>query len=90
MADIRFVPFGNASIRTGSSGTWEFLCQHGDRECQWNQIETCALKLIPDLKTQFDFINCIEESNSAAGTLYDNTIVDCAMKTGNSQYTSSL
>ena len=45
MAEINFWPYGNARETQTTSG-WEFSCQHGTAECQYNFIETCAVNLI--------------------------------------------
>jgi hypothetical protein len=45
MAEINFWPYGNARETQTSSG-WDFTCQHGTAECQYNFIETCAVNLI--------------------------------------------
>jgi interferon gamma-inducible protein 30 len=43
MADITLHPYGNARESAGTDGQWNFQCQHGEVECQWNLLEACAL-----------------------------------------------
>ena len=91
MADIVFYPYGNAH-ESGSAGNYTFSCQHGTTECNWNQIETCALNIIPDKLKQFNFIECIEENDGGrSGTIdYNGTITKCASSSGTSSYASAI
>ena len=45
MAKVSLVPYGNASESKGSTG-YNFNCQHGAVECQYNLIESCALNIV--------------------------------------------
>ena len=79
MAEVTFIPYGNASEKqVGSS--WTYQCQHGETECQFNYIESCGISLITDPVNQFNFIECIEESDNsrAAGQDYDTIVDGCA------------
>jgi interferon, gamma-inducible protein 30 len=51
------------------SDDWSFTCQHGQRECEGNLIETCAIKLYEsDFYTKaLPYIICLE-ANSADWT----------------------
>lgn len=91
MADIVFYPYGNAH-ESGSSGHYTFSCQHGTVECEWNQIETCALNIIPDKLKQFNFIECIEENDSSrSGTIdYNGIISKCTSQSGTTNYASQI
>ena len=40
MAELTMVPYGNAREKgqAGTADTWDFTCQHGEIECNWNMI----------------------------------------------------
>jgi interferon gamma-inducible protein 30 len=59
MAELNFWPYGNAHEKQTSSG-WEFTCQHGAAECQYNYLETCAKNLVQCPVQYFNFLNCVE------------------------------
>lgn len=82
MADITLVPFGNA-VETNDKDS-PFQCQHGETECQYNLIETCALDKIKCPHQQFQFINCIENYNESRepNQDYDSVLESCASLTG--------
>jgi interferon gamma-inducible protein 30 len=65
MAEVAFVPYGNAQETKTDSGSYEFECQHGPSECVYNTIETCALAKIDDPLMAFQFIDCIERSDES-------------------------
>ena len=72
MADVTFVPYGNAQeTGTTASGTYEFKCQHGESECIYNVIETCALAKIDDPLVQFKYIDCIEHNDESRDPTQD-------------------
>lgn len=74
MADITFVPYGNAQeTGTTASGFYEFECQHGESECIFNVIETCALAKISDDDPllQFKYIDCIEHNDESRDPTQD-------------------
>ena len=78
MAEITYYPYGNAHI-TKNSAPYEFSCQHGTTECEWNQIETCAINLLARYPLKyFNFIECIEENDHSRNKDYDGTITTCA------------
>ena len=59
--ELSLIPYGNADERKVGE-KWIFQCQHGERECQMNLIETCAIHLL-NHPTQFmPFIHCIESN----------------------------
>ena len=64
MADVNFWPYGNAQETKTDMG-YSFTCQHGEAECQFNMLETCA-KTIADSQVQyFDFLNCVETHDTS-------------------------
>jgi interferon gamma-inducible protein 30 len=65
MADVVFVPYGNAQEKDTESGGYEFECQHGPSECVYNTIEVCALAKIECPKMAFQYIDCIERSDES-------------------------
>jgi len=65
MAEVAFVPYGNAQETKTASGSYEFECQHGLSECVYNTIEACALAKIDDPLMAFQFIDCIERSDES-------------------------
>lgn len=81
MADVTFVPFGNARETKSASGTYEFECQHGPSECMYNTIEACALDKIDDPMVAFQVIDCIERSDESRDP--DQDYYDVAMKCAN-------
>ena len=42
MATVNLHPYGNARETATSTGEWNFQCQHGEAECQYNLMEVCA------------------------------------------------
>ena len=92
MADITFVPYGNAS-ETGpdSNGDYSYTCQHGPTECQYNLIESCGLNLIENPMDQFNFINCIENNDdSRSSTDYDSVLDKCANQADVASQTAAI
>jgi len=61
--DVEFVPYGKAST-TGASGSYEFICQHGHKECDGNKMHACALKHINSTELKVEFIHCSMSSKS--------------------------
>ena len=85
MVDITFIPYGNAkevsSQPNPESGFYEFQCQHGESECVYNIIETCAINKIKDDLKKFKYINCIEHNNDSREVHQDyyQIALDCAL-----------
>ena len=65
MAEVEFVPYGNAKETETTSGSYQFECQHGYSECVYNIIEACALAKIEDPLVAFQYIDCIERSDES-------------------------
>jgi len=79
MADIAFVPYGNAHETGSASEGWTFSCQHGETECVYNAMETCGLSYISSTQKAFDFVNCIEHNDeSRTSHDYDSVLDKCA------------
>jgi interferon gamma-inducible protein 30 len=82
MAEVEFVPYGNAKETKTESGTYEFECQHGPSECVYNTIEACALAKIEDPLVAFQYIDCIEcsdESRDPQQDYYQVAITCCKL-----------
>jgi interferon, gamma-inducible protein 30 len=45
VCDFNLYPYGNARRTRIGDDDWSFTCQHGERECEGNLIETCAIRL---------------------------------------------
>ncbi|KAL5014080.1 hypothetical protein ScPMuIL_008350 [Solemya velum] len=59
--NLGLVPYGNArESKVGSK--WKFKCQHGEKECLGNIIETCSMYVLPNISVYFPFIHCMEAS----------------------------
>jgi interferon gamma-inducible protein 30 len=72
LADVNFIPYGNASEKkTGDQ--YVFTCQHGDKECRGNLIETCAINVMEKSDAN-SFIVCLEENYSGN---FDSTAAQC-------------
>ncbi|XP_046400783.1 GILT-like protein 1 [Ischnura elegans] len=57
--DITFVPFGKAYTKGDPDGDIEFVCQHGQIECEGNRMQSCALSFIPDPDKRAQFVPCV-------------------------------
>jgi len=55
--DFELIPYGKATT-TSEGGTFTFRCQHGSAECDGNKMHACALKYIPSVESQLEFIYC--------------------------------
>ena len=84
MADVTLHPYGNARESAGSDGEWNYTCQHGPAECQWNLLEACAIDYnqngVRNKWLSFHFIACIERSDSSSN--YEQVATECAKSTG--------
>jgi len=77
MADVLFVPYGNAHW-AASGDSWTFTCQHGQKECDYNQIESCSNHYVSNPLTAFNFIKCIEANDSKFMATYESNIALCS------------
>jgi interferon gamma-inducible protein 30 len=58
LADLSYVPYGNAHIDPTSGA---IACQHGQRECDLNAVLGCAVHLGGHQAEWFPFVACVEE-----------------------------
>ncbi len=79
MADVLFVPYGNAHW-AASGDSWTFTCQHGEKECAYNQIESCSNFYISNPLEAFNFIKCVEANDGNRKATYDDTIALCSQE----------
>ena len=78
MADVTFIPYGNAH-EYSSGDSWTFTCQHGNNECVYNEIESCANKYITDAFQRFDFTYCVESNDSKKNLSFQDVIDLCTV-----------
>jgi len=59
---ITLYPYGNAHETSDDKGGYVYKCQHGERECQLNMVEACAIDFFgPDnMASIMDFHKCLE------------------------------
>ncbi|XP_010450255.1 PREDICTED: gamma-interferon-inducible lysosomal thiol reductase-like [Camelina sativa] len=60
ITDLKLVPFGNAHV----SNNLTITCQHGEEECILNALEACAIRIWPDPKLHYKFIQCVEKDTN--------------------------
>jgi interferon gamma-inducible protein 30 len=65
------LPYGNARMSGG-----KVQCQHGEKECEFNMVEACGIKHLPDPTDYMTFIFCVE--SAASGSTPDAVIQSCA------------
>lgn len=75
LADLNIIPYGNAKETLDSAtGKYNYTCQHGEKECRGNLIESCAIKTF-DKPSANNFIVCLEENYTGD---FDETAENCA------------
>lgn len=73
--NLTLVPYGNAR-KVGD----KFECQHGEKECEGNRWEQCAIEHFPETAKHFPFYNCVEKSNGSPD--FKTVSENCAKETG--------
>lgn len=74
---LELVPYGKASRRELPSGWYSFDCQHGDKECYGNLLQSCVIKYYPDPKEHLPLVACMFASNNP-----NRAYESCAKKQG--------
>ncbi|CAG9830581.1 unnamed protein product [Diabrotica balteata] len=62
---VDLVPFGKATATKNDNGTWTFTCQHKERECYGNKVQSCAID-IASYNTSIEYVVCAMRSGDAA------------------------
>ena len=76
MAEVNLMPYGNAhEYKNGDS--WDFTCQHGAVECQYNLVEACSVNLIKCPYAKFEFLKCVEQKDGGSKD-YEGVAQACA------------
>lgn len=68
--ELQLVPYGKATRRELPNHWYSFDCQHGDKECYGNLLQSCAIHYYPDPKVHLPFVACMFTANSA-NTAYE-------------------
>jgi interferon gamma-inducible protein 30 len=81
---LSLYPYGNARINPRNGAV---TCQHGVKECLYNQVEGCAIYWGSyNANNYFDFIYCFEKNPS-----YDNSTIDvCANPKATGEYNVNI
>merc|ERR1712098_318959 len=61
--EMRFRPYGFATT-TEVDGSYQFECQHGERECYGNIVQACTVKYTSDQDTLVNLITCMMSSSA--------------------------
>lgn len=65
---LDLLPYGNAK-QTHSHGRWNFTCQHGKLECEYNKLQACTIKVLKHQNKYFDFIACLMKDKNETQNL---------------------
>lgn len=57
--NVMIIPFGDAELNKNKNG-FEFVCQHGFKECYGNMIHSCTIDIIKERKKALEYIVCYE------------------------------
>ena len=77
LAQIEFIPYGNArEVYNTSTNKYDFTCQHGEKECYGNLIETCSIQIQGRIKS-YETIICLETNIEKYKLDFDNTLEYC-------------
>ena len=62
--EIELYPYGNAHEEKLPNGTYQFHCQHGEKECIGNLIEACILDITNyNSAYYFPILECMESAD---------------------------
>ncbi|XP_062888430.1 gamma-interferon-inducible lysosomal thiol reductase-like isoform X2 [Mobula hypostoma] len=61
--NLTLVPFGNAEV-TQSTPSQQFRCQHGERECFGNMIQSCMIYHLKNTSSYLPVICCMESART--------------------------
>ncbi|KAH6940661.1 hypothetical protein HPB50_004080 [Hyalomma asiaticum] len=56
---LQLVPYGKASRRELPNKWYSFDCQHGDKECYGNLLQTCVIKHYPEPSQHLPLVVCM-------------------------------
>jgi len=62
--EINFNPYGLAETTVAEDGSYEFECQHGERECYGNIVQACTVAHTPDAATRTTLIVCMMSASA--------------------------
>ncbi len=58
--ELSVIPFGKASWHATTSGDFSFQCQHGQRECEGNQLMCCGIERLREPRLYLPYIRCVQ------------------------------
>ena len=77
LLDIEFIPFGNTEEKYNeTTKKYDFTCQHGEKECYGNLVETCAINIMGRVLS-YEVILCIESNITKYEKDFDKTLEMC-------------
>ena len=74
--NVMIIPFGNAEVNKAKNG-FEFICQHGFKECYGNMIHSCTIDIIKERKKALDYIVCYEREVFKNENNFNKTVNIC-------------
>jgi hypothetical protein len=79
IADITFVPYGNAK-ETFQDNMWSFKCQNTQDECYGNALYSCILDHITDRQEANKAVVCMFTEVNAKAYNFPQALTDCSAK----------
>merc|ERR1711887_234656 len=61
--DVFFVAYGNAETTGSLESGFSISCQHGQRECEGNEVQACTVKYVEDMWKQVYLLNCMSSAS---------------------------
>lgn len=58
--DLHIIPFGKADWHDAMGGDFTFTCQHGQRECDGNQLMCCGIERLREPRRYLPYIRCLQ------------------------------